>query len=125
MNGREKSGPAMVAGKPANEAAPAAEERVERKAGAKGNASGQSTHRTPSRASVSQALERVRTTARERKDERFTALLHHIDDDLLRESFAALERKAAPGVDGVTWKDYAADLEANLTDLRDRIHRGA
>jgi len=125
MNGREKSDPATVAGKPANEAAPAVEERVERKAGAKGNASGQSTHRTPSRASVSQALERVRTTARERKDERFTALLHHINDDLLRESFAAIQRKAAPGVDGVTWKDYAADLERNLTDLRDRIHRGA
>lgn len=125
MNGREKSDPAIVAGKPANEAAPAVEERAERKAGAKGNASGQSTHRTPSRASVSQALERVRTTARERKDERFTALLHHVNDDLLRESFAAIQRKAAPGVDGVTWKDYAADLERNLTDLRDLIHRGA
>ena len=74
---------------------------------------------------MSHALERVRTRARERKDERFTALLHHVDDGLLRESFAAIQRKAAPGVDGVTWKDYAADLEANLTDLRDRIHRGA
>jgi len=74
---------------------------------------------------VSQALERVRTAARERKQERFTALLHHIGDALLRDSFAAIQRKAAPGVDGVTWKDYAADLEANLTDLRDRIHRGA
>jgi group II intron reverse transcriptase/maturase len=74
---------------------------------------------------VSQALERVRTAARERKQERFTALLHHIDDDLLRESFSAIKRDAAPGVDGVTWKDYAADLDLNLTDLRDRIHRGA
>ena len=74
---------------------------------------------------MSQALERVRTKARERKTEKFTALLHHIDDELLRESFYAIERKAAPGVDGVTWKDYAADLDLNLTDLRDRIHRGA
>ena len=125
MNGREKSDPAVVAAKPANEAASAVEERVEPRAGTKGNASGQSTHRTQSRGSVSQALDRVRTKARERKDERFTALLHHVDDELLRESFAAIQRKAAPGVDGVTWKDYAADLEANLTDLRDRIHRGA
>ena len=125
MNGREKSDPAIVAGKPANEAAPAAEERAERKAGAKGNASGQSRHRTQGRGGVSQALERVRTTARERKDERFTALLHHIDDGLLRESFAAIQRKAAPGVDGVRWKDYAADLEQNLAALRDAIHRGA
>jgi retron-type reverse transcriptase len=125
MHEREKSDPAIGARKPANEAAPAVEERVEQRAGAEGNASGQSTHRTPSRGSVSQALERVRATARERKDERFTALLHHINDELLQESFAAIERKAAPGVDGVTWRDYAADLEANLTDLRDRIHRGA
>ena len=109
----------------ANGAVSAAEEPVERRAGAKGNASGQSTHRTQGRVGVSHALERVRTRARERKDERFTALLHHVDDELLRESFAAIQRKAAPGVDGVTWKDYAADLEANLTDLRDRIHRGA
>jgi group II intron reverse transcriptase/maturase len=74
---------------------------------------------------VSQALERVRTKARERKTEKFTALLHHIDDELLRDSFNAIQRKSAPGVDGVRWKDYAADLDQNLTDLRDRIHRGA
>ncbi len=125
MNGREKSDPAIGAVKPANEAVSAAEERVEQRAGAKGNARGQSTPRTQGRVGVSQALERVRTKAKERKQERFTALLHHIDDELLRESFAAIARKAAPGVDGVTWKDYAADLDRNLTDLRARIHRGA
>ena len=125
MHGDEKSDPAIGAVKPANGAAPAAEERVEQRAGAKGNASGQSTRRTQSRESVSKALERVRTKARERKAEKFTALLHHIDVELLRDSFYAIQRKASPGVDGVTWKDYAADLEANLTDLWDRIHRGA
>jgi RNA-directed DNA polymerase len=125
MHGGEKSDPAIVAAKPANEAVSAAEELVEPRAGAKGNANGQSTPRTQSRGGVSQALERVRTAARERKQETFTALLHHINDELLRESFGAIKRDAAPGVDGVTWKDYAADLEANLTDLRDRVHRGA
>lgn len=125
MNGREKSDPAIVAAKPANDAVSAAEELVERRAGAKGNASGQRTHRTQGRESVSKALERVRTAARERKAEKFTALLHHINDELLRDSFNAIQRKAAPGVDGVKWKDYAADLDRNLTDLRDRIHRGA
>ena len=60
MHEREKSDPAIGAGKPANEAAPAVKERVEQRAGAKGNASGQSTHRTQSRGSVSQALDRVR-----------------------------------------------------------------
>jgi RNA-directed DNA polymerase len=125
MNGRERSDPAIGAVKPANDAVSAAEEPVEQRAGAKGNASGQSTPRTQSRDGVSQALDRVRTAARERKQERFTALLHHVDDELLRDSFSAIRRDAAPGVDGVTWKDYAADLDRNLTDLRGRIHRGA
>ena len=77
------------------------------------------------RGSVSQALDRVRTTARERKTETFTALLHHIDVDLLRQSFHAIKRASAPGVDGVTWHQYAADLDRNLTDLHGRVHRGA
>jgi group II intron reverse transcriptase/maturase len=74
---------------------------------------------------VSQALGRVRQVARARKKERFTALLHHINMDLLRLSFYALKRSAAPGVDGVRWKDYEAALESNLRGLHDRVHRGA
>ncbi len=54
--------------------------------------------------------------ARQRKKERFTALLHHVTVDLLRESFLALKRQAAPGVDGLTWKDYEADGEDKLHD---------
>ena len=67
--------------------------------------------------SVSQALERIRKAARERKKERFTALLHHISVELLEEAFFALEQNAAPGVDRLTWKDYEADLERNIADL--------
>jgi RNA-directed DNA polymerase len=85
----------------------------------------QSTHRTQIRDRVSQALGRVRQAAKERKKERFTALLHHVDVDLLRLSLYALKRQAAPGVDGVTWQDYEADLESNLQDLHARVHRGA
>src|ERR1035441_2686643 len=103
----------------------AAAESVERRAGAEGNTSQQSTHRTQCRARVSQALERVRQAARLRKEERFTALLHHINLDLLRMSFYALKRSAAPGVDGVTWQDYEACLESNLQGLHERVHRGA
>ena len=125
MHEREKSDPAIGARKPANEAAPAVEERVEQRAGAKGNASGQSTHRIQSRERVSQALDRVRQAARLRKKEKFTALLHHIGVDLLRDAFFALKRDAAPGVDGVTWRGYEADLDRNLTDLTSRVHRGA
>src|SRR6202021_3767406 len=72
-----------------------------------------------------QALDRVRQAARQRKKEKLTALLHHINADTLRQAFYALKRKAAPGVDGVTWQDYEADLEPRLEDLHDRVHRGA
>ena len=93
MHDREKSASAIVAGKPTNKAVPTAAEPVEPRAGAKGNASQQSTHRTQRRERVSQALERVRQAARQRKKERFTALLHHISIDCLQMAFFALRRK--------------------------------
>ena len=134
MHGHEKSDLAIVAAKPANKAErPTAEasagasaaELVERRAGTKGNADQQSTYRTQSRVSVEQALERIRKVARERKKERFTALLHHISIDLLEEAFYELKEDAAPGVDRLTWKDYEADLERQLENLHDRVRRGA
>jgi RNA-directed DNA polymerase len=75
--------------------------------------------------SATSALDRVRRVARQGKDVRFTALLHHVDVDRLRAAYFALRPKAAPGVDGVTWEDYGRDLEANLRDLHGRVHRGA
>jgi group II intron reverse transcriptase/maturase len=125
MNGREKSDLAIVATKPTNKAGPPAAEPVERRAGTKGNADQQSTHRTLTWARVTHALDRVRQAARQRKKERFTALLHHISIDTLRTAFYALRRKAAPGVDGMTWQDYEADVELRLEDLHERVHRGA
>src|ERR1039458_3432414 len=112
MNDPKKSDFVKVAMRPMNKAGlGTAAESVERRTRAEGNTSQQSTHRTQCRVSVSQALERVRRAARERKENRFTALLHHISVDLLRLSFYALKRQAAPGVDGVTWQDYEGDLE--------------
>src|SRR5499427_4838885 len=125
MHGREKSDSAIIAVKPTNNAVPTAAEPVEPRAGAKGNARQQSTHRTQGRERVTQALERVRQAARQRKKERFTALLHHISIDCLRMAFFALKRDAASGVDGLTWPTYEADLDRNLTDLHERVHRGA
>ena len=84
MHGREKSDPAIVAKKPANNAGQPAAERVERRAGTEGNAGQQSTRRAQDRESVSQALERVRQAARQRKKERFTSLLHHVHAQGLR-----------------------------------------
>lgn len=100
-------------------------EWVESRAGTKGNTQQPHTRRTQSRASVSQRLERVRKAARKRKKEKFTALLHHIDYELLLESFLALKRQAAAGVDQVTWEDYDAQLEDKLQDLHKRVHSGA
>lgn len=124
MYGPEKSDSAIVATKPANKAASAAAEWVEPRAGTKGNAAQSRTQRTQRRASVSPGLDRVRHAARQRKKEKFTALLHHVTIDLLRDAFLALKRRAAPGVDGVTWQDYEADLEGNLQGLHARVHRG-
>ena len=96
MNGREKSDPATVAMKPTNEAGRPAEEPGERRAGAEGNAAQHNTHRAQNRERVTQGLDRVREAARQRKKERFTALLHHVNPDTLRTAFHALKRKAAP-----------------------------
>ena len=73
---------------------------------------------------MSQGLDGVRKAARERKQERFTALLHHLSVGLLRDSFYALQRKASPGADGVTWQEYETGLEGRLIDLHSRVHRG-
>ena len=84
-----------------------------------------STQPTQSGARVSQGLTGVRTAAKEHKEMKFTALLHHLTVALLRESFYALQRKAAPGVDGTTWQEYETGLEGRLIDLHSRVHRGA
>ena len=135
MSGHEKSDSVIVAVKPANKAAhPAVEqsavglaaaELVEPRTETKGNADQQSTCRAQSRVSVSQALERIRKVAKERKKEKFTALFHHISIELLEEAYFELKEDAAPGVDRLTWMDYEADLERKLEDLHDRVQRGA
>ncbi len=91
----------------------------------KENAGQPHTYPTQSGKGVSQGLAGVRKAARENKEMKFTALLHHLTVDLLRESFYSLKRKAAPGVDGVTWPEYETGLEDRLVDLHGRVHRGA
>ena len=74
---------------------------------------------------MSSDLDRVRQAARKDKDARFTALLHHVTIDRLRDAYRAIRPGAAPGVDGVTWQDYGEALEDNLQDLHVRVQRGA
>jgi RNA-directed DNA polymerase len=125
MNGQEKSGPAIVAGKPTNEAERSGSEPAEPRAGTEGNAGQQSTRRAQDRGSVTQALERIRQAARQRRKEKFTALFHHLTIDRLEDAFNELKEDAAAGVDGLTWKEYEAALGRNLEDLHARLHRGA
>ena len=100
-------------------------EGVEGSCSTKGNTAETHTLRAQGREGVSQGLQGVREAARRDKKQRFTALLHHVTVDLLRDSYFTLKRKAAPGVDGVTWQQYGEELEERLPDLHDRIHRGA
>jgi RNA-directed DNA polymerase len=100
--------------KPANKAGQPAAEWAEQRAGTKGNTGQPHTRRTQSRESVSQGLDRVRHAARQRKKDKFTALLHHVTIDRLRDAFLALKRRAAPGVDGVTWEDHEEDWRSTF-----------
>src|SRR5713101_4297574 len=124
-HGHGKSDPVIVAAKPANKAERSAAEPVEPRTGTKGNAGQHSTRRVQNRGNVSQALERIRQAARQRKKERFTALLHHVSIDLFRQVFFEIKKDAAPGVDGLTRQAYEADLERKLEDLHARVQRGA
>ena len=125
MSAMEKSDLPVVARKRANKAASAAAEPVERRGGAKENADLQSTVRTQSREAVSQAQARIREAVIRNRQGKLTALLHHINIDVLRASFSDLKKTAAPGVDEVTWTEYAKRLETNLLDLHARVHTGA
>lgn len=128
MHDKEKSDLAIVAGKSANNASdskPNAAERMEPRAGAERNASPQNTVRTQGRDAVSRAQARIREAVERNPQEKLTALLHHITVDTLRDAFFSLKKKAAVGVDQVTWSDYARDLDRNLTDLVARVHSGA
>jgi group II intron reverse transcriptase/maturase len=125
MHGRDQSDPLVVATKSTNKAGKPAAESMERRGGAKGKTLEPTTRRIQDRESVSPGLERLRQFVRNRPKVRPTALLHHLDADLLRWSYFALKRRAAVGVDGRTWEAYGANLEENLRGLHDRVHRGA
>src|SRR6202163_3635724 len=125
MNVREKSDCAVLpVNQPNNEGQPFAE-AGEGRAQIEENTVQSHMRPTQSGKRMSQGLHGVRQAAKERKQERFTALLHHLSVGLLRDSFYALQRKASPGIDGVTWQEYETGPEDRLVDLHRRVHRGA
>jgi RNA-directed DNA polymerase len=124
MHGPKKSDSVGVAVKPINKAERSVAELGEPRTGTKGNAGQQSTRRAQDRGSVSQAVDRVRQAARQRKKEQFTSLLHYVDPAMLRTAFYAMKRDAAPGVDGMTWETYERDLDRQIEALHERVKSG-
>ncbi len=114
MQDREKSDGPVVPVLLSNNARGGAAEAVEGSGSAKGNTASKTRSGHGAGQSAPNELDRVRRVAATDKEARFTALLHHVDVDRLRAAYWAIEPKAAPGVDGVTWEDYGLDLEANL-----------
>jgi RNA-directed DNA polymerase len=121
----EKSDEGVVLKKRSNKGRRLSAEVVEGRTSPEGNAGQAAAIRTQCRVAASNGLAGVRQAARTRKGERFTALLHHITIDLLEQSYYALNRKAAPGIDGVTWQAYGEHLPENLKALHHRIHQGS
>lgn len=126
---QEESDSPIVPGNGPNEAE--AEEGLEGRGLANGKALQGHPHRTQDREiGGKRALQRLGERARKEKEkgkeaEKFTNLFTHLRVDLMKAVFYRLKKKAAPGVDGQTWAEYEQGLDERLTDLQDRLHRGA
>jgi group II intron reverse transcriptase/maturase len=125
MHADRESDDLIVPTKRVNKAGPPAAEPVEGRGSTKGNAQSTDTPRTQSRKRASLGLLGVRVAAEKDKKMRFTALLHHVTEELLQDSYRRLNPKAVPGVDNVRWQEYAVGLEERIADLHTRIHRGS
>src|SRR6202163_2602120 len=125
MHADENSDGVIVPEKRSNKEGLPSAEAVEGRTPPKGNGGETAAARTLRRDTASNGLIAVRRAARQSKTVRFTALLHHITTDLLKRSYLALARDAAPGIDGVTWQAYGESLEEKLKDLHERVHRGS
>jgi RNA-directed DNA polymerase len=125
MNAQRESDNSVVPRKPPNNAGNKAAEVVEGRELVEGNEERPNASRTQRRNSALSGLDRVREAAKRDKEAKFTALLHHVTPEALEAAFGELKKKAAPGIDGVTWEQYGADLVKNVRELHDRLHRGA
>ena len=125
MHADEESDEVVLPVKRSNNEGLSSAETVEGRASPKGNGGQTAAARTLRRDTALHGLAAVRRAARQSKTVRFTALLHHITTDLLKQSYLALTRDAAPGTDGVTWQAYGENLEEKLKDLHERVHRGS
>jgi RNA-directed DNA polymerase len=125
MYADEESDEGVVPMKRSNNEGVSSAETGEGRTSPKGNGGETAAARTLRRGTASNGLIAVRQAARQSKSVRFTALLHHITTDLLKQSYLSLERDSAPGIDGVAWQAYGENLEEKLKELHDKVHRGS
>jgi RNA-directed DNA polymerase len=125
MHERGKSDNLVVPAKPPNNAGGPAAEAVEERGLAKGNTDDPTRPGRSAGPGVPSGLDRVREVARKDKGARFTALLHHVDLSRLWAAYVAINPKASPGVDQVTWDAYGQNLRENLEGLLGRVYGGA
>ena len=100
-------------------------ESMEGRAEAKGYSAARNASSTPSEQDAPTAMQRIRQRANKKPKEKWTNLLSHLTAPLLRGAYHSLRKRAAAGVDGVTWEAYGERLDERLSDLVDRIHRGS
>lgn len=124
-NGSGKSDRLVVPKNSPNKAGSSVAEAGEGRSLAKENTDEQNAPRTQCRKSAPSALDRVREAARRNKEARFTALFHHLTPGRLLRAFWRLEKKAAAGVDGVTWRQYREQHLEKIHELHQRLQRGA
>ena len=122
MDGDGKSDGWVVPAKLSNRPGRPGAEAVEGRRPAKGNAASEPRAGLSAGQGVSGARAQV---PRKDRDARFTALLHHVTVERLEAAYRAIRPAAAPGVDGVTWRDYGQNLEENLRGLHARVQGGA
>ena len=97
---------------------------MEGRGAAEGKLAQRNVLRTQGRDGTLTNLERVGQKAKQEKGVRFSNLLCHIKAPLLKQAYESLRKDAAPGVDGMSWREYGEGLDARLRDLQDRVHRG-
>lgn len=119
----EESDAGIVAEKPAKTWVTPVEQ-VERRPAAEGKSPARDAFRAQDREDAPTFLQRIGSKARSKPEERFTNLLSHIKVPLLKEAYQRLQKRAAVGVDNVTWDEYGERLDERLLDLQDRVHRG-
>jgi hypothetical protein len=124
MNGGGESYSGIVPTKRSNEGQGGPKEIVEGRPLTKENAEAPNPNRTPSREYGPSGLDRVRQAAKQDKEVRFTALLHHVSVDLLRSSYYSLKRRAAAGVDGMTWAEYGETWRSGSPTCMDESIEG-